>query len=119
MSTETQAPDLTPTDECRRCGKAWSAHKEAGILGRMCPNSSYERYAGKFWRGKLDLEYTDEPVCPYCGEQKSVADAEDWSLLDNDNIHSRTCGDCEREYDVETHVSYSFTTSKPDGDCDV
>ena len=54
---------------------------------------------------ELDLEFTDFPVCPFCGtEETDVAGIDDHG----DNLN---CGSCGKDYHVEVDVSVTYTTS--------
>ena len=49
-------------------------------------------------------------ICPYCG-YKNEGDCEDFEFY-NDGLYKFTCKDCEKTFNLETYISYSYTTSK-------
>lgn len=52
---------------------------------------------------------TDQPTCPYCGEEQGDA----WELRFNANDQTTTeCGHCGESYIVEREISVSYTTGK-------
>ena len=97
------------TDECAKCGRGRSSH--TGILNE-CPGREYSYYVKKYgYDGELDCERTSEPVCPHCGER----DGEWWdSGVKPDETERVMCHHCEKDYDCECIVDYSFTTTIPD-----
>ena len=60
----------------------------------------------------FDTAWTDNPVCPHCGDEE-----EDWSEYDGlrgDGSEIETdCGSCEKPFRITMSVSYSFFTEKP------
>jgi hypothetical protein len=52
--------------------------------------------------------------CPHCRHAWNVYEGDNYALLKEDT-HQVTCPECEREFEVETRVSYSFT-SRPSED---
>jgi uncharacterized Zn-finger protein len=66
----------------------------------------------------LELFRNKDPKCPHCGYVCRIADHEWWELYD-DGDHEVTCPSCDREFTVETCVSYSFSTNEQvrDDDC--
>lgn len=54
----------------------------------------------------IDCEYTDEIVCPYCGEEFT----DSWEFEpDMDTID---CYECGMEFKYERNVSVTYSTSK-------
>lgn len=52
-----------------------------------------------------DTQSTDEPICPWCGEEMST-----------DDLHqstTRRCCHCNNDVEVEVERSVSYTTAKP------
>lgn len=59
----------------------------------------------------IETELTDEPVCPWCGNE----DADWWELGDkiqDGNTVEVECDECGEPYDLEVVISYSFTSTK-------
>lgn len=56
------------------------------------------------------MEYTELPVCPYCGREGEDGQEVFWSPADGEE--EATCGECGEVYLVEVFVSYRYTTQK-------
>lgn len=96
-----------PPGECRNCGR--HQHLHVGIL-HECPGGR-GFYRAKFdGDGDLETEYTDVPVCPWCG--KIYVD-DDYEVYEEAH-HEVECGSCEKSFKVKTMVSYLFTTERAD-----
>lgn len=54
---------------------------------------------------EIDHEYTDEVVCPYCGEKAS----DSWEF-DDEGITE--CGWCERGFRYERHIEVTYCTER-------
>lgn len=52
-------------------------------------------------------QYTDEIVCPYCGDEK----ADSWESEDCDGTNEH-CGECGEEYHLNVHFEVTYTTHK-------
>ncbi len=52
-------------------------------------------------------EWTDEPVCPYCG----TVQRDSWELGDDDDGET-DCDLCEKPFSYSRHVSVNWTTRK-------
>lgn len=60
---------------------------------------------------KLDTEYTDQIVCPYCGE----VDRDSWeSTGAQDEQREMQCGSCGKNFIYTTHISVSYSSSQCD-----
>jgi len=97
---------------CAKCGKYRRAHD---IIGK-CPGNKYGYFQSKYDHdGKLEVEDTSDPVCPYCGEKEP-----EWWDFGAGNLNSDgdtiriTCRDCEKEFEIEINITYSFDTRKID-----
>ena len=58
---------------------------------------------------KHDTEYTDQPICPYCGHQ--VRDA--WEIGFGPTCEGETdieCCDCGREFTVSRRCTITYST---------
>lgn len=54
-----------------------------------------------------DTQYTDEPICPYCGHRHSAA--WEWQL-ENSQEEPRACESCGREFIVQMEVTVTYST---------
>ena len=59
---------------------------------------------------QIDLDYTDEPVCPHCGAE--MADAWEYQLLDGDS-EVVDCGRCGQQYKMTRNIDVTYSTAKP------
>lgn len=106
-------------DVCISCGinrKDLDEAPWATIGGFICKRCEENRINDKIEKFQKDNEGEDEffddvIICPYCGE-KHEADGED-SAFYSDGDHKFRCADCQNEFDVNTYVSFSYTTSLP------
>lgn len=58
---------------------------------------------------EIDHEYTDNPVCPYCG----YVCGDTWELdFGTSEETTVTCCECERDYIVSAHFSVNYSTRK-------
>ena len=60
---------------------------------------------------EYDTECTDEPVCPWCGEEQADA----WELFSasSSDCEETACDTCGRDILITQRVSVSYTTRKP------
>ena len=59
----------------------------------------------------IDHEWTDIPVCPWCGFRDD--DWWDGTSMDKDgDTEVQRCGNCERDYEVSMSISPDFNTKK-------
>ena len=70
---------------------------------------------------KIDHEYTDEVVCPYCGEAIDNSDADetfgdDWGDGAETDFE---CGDCGRKFSAQMNVSVAYMTKKIEQESEV
>lgn len=94
---------------CAHCGLTRGAHTD--ILKR-CPGREYSYFDAKFQDdGTIDAQAKDCPVCPHCGERDH--DYWDGGYKPEETVRV-TCDECERDYDCECIVEYSFTSTIPD-----
>lgn len=56
-----------------------------------------------------ELHHDREVRCPKCGHHWGVGDGEDYELYAED-AHPVTCGECNYDFEVVTHVSYTFVS---------
>lgn len=59
---------------------------------------------------KNDTEYTNEIVCPYCGNTFD----DSWEIAGNSDgdISETDCGHCGKPFEFETHIRITYTTRK-------
>ncbi len=57
----------------------------------------------------FDTDYTRKPVCPHCGY--IMRDTTDLDSDDEETCEIE-CGDCEKPYEVTTHVRVTYSTLK-------
>ena len=63
--------------------------------------------------GSIDTEYQDFPRCPHCGHDHM--DVCDWfnDTFDRDGHTTEAeCDRCGKQFEVELHLSYNFTSQK-------
>lgn len=97
-------------NKCRKCGRMFSEH--AGVF-RSCPGREFQSFESAFESdGQLKTEFTNNPVCPYCGDE--VEDWNEYPSCTNASGGRFDCPKCGKKYDVEVQVEYSFTTRRPD-----
>lgn len=58
----------------------------------------------------MGYEYTELPICPYCGREGEDDQEDDYPPLDKED--QWVCGECGEVYLVEVFVSYRYTTRK-------
>lgn len=57
----------------------------------------------------MDTEYTKRIICPYCGYE----DHDSWEFLsEGPEYGTWTCSDCGKDFYVEVHTTYLFTTTE-------
>ena len=54
----------------------------------------------------IDCRFTDEVVCPYCGQKFS----DSWELDDSDD--EMYCDECEKDFAFERHVIVTYSSYK-------
>jgi len=58
---------------------------------------------------KIDTDYTDGIVCPYCGH---VERNDLYEYFGNSDEATLDCGECGEEFTAWRHVSISYSTDK-------
>jgi transposase-like protein len=58
------------------------------------------------------FEYEDEILCPYCGE---VYEDDEYQFYE-EGEHEVECYHCEKTFNLNTHVTYSYSTNIIDED---
>lgn len=61
---------------------------------------------------EFDCDYTDEPVCPYCGEEQS----DFWEMMDDDGLVD--CQECEKEFRYVRITEVHYCTEKKEAKAD-
>lgn len=59
-------------------------------------------------RKEIDHEYTDEIVCPFCGNEFS----DSFEYGEGEDIGLIECGECEKEFYATRNISVSYSTKK-------
>lgn len=107
-------------ENCMTCGTPRAELKEIA-WGRYIYNKSYiqckpcrqkeiDTQIECFQNSDPDTEFTDDIVCPYCGEEHDQ-DGES-SAFYNDGEHDFDCSNCHNSFKVETMISFNYTTTK-------
>lgn len=60
----------------------------------------------------IDCDNTDEPICPYCGEEFPVCEDWGWNALNQADTECPACGNT---YRVTAEYSVTYTTEKKEG----
>lgn len=60
----------------------------------------------------IDFSFNKDPRCPHCGEPYCIQDEQAWRLYNDDDHHDVDCPNCELEFKVITHISYTFSTDE-------
>lgn len=63
--------------------------------------------------GSLEFWENDNPKCPHCGYVCDISDNEWWRMYE-EGEHEAECPSCDKEFLVETRVSFSFSTDQQD-----
>jgi len=61
---------------------------------------------------KFDIKNTENIICPFCGYENT-----DWFELAADSdgdIELVSCPKCCKEFEYETHITFSFTSHLPE-----
>lgn len=63
----------------------------------------------------FDYSLNDDPICPYCDE---IIDISKWDLiyLYDDDKHLVECPYCDKTFQVDSSITWHFTSSIPDED---
>jgi len=61
----------------------------------------------------LEFFANEQPKCPHCGASHDISQSGTYRLYE-EGEHELTCGDCDRDFKVQTRVSYSFSTDEQD-----
>lgn len=63
---------------------------------------------------EIDHEYTNEAVCPWCGNEVG----ESWEF--GDYVDDYECDDCGKHFNISrnTEITYCTSRNKCEGDCD-
>lgn len=99
----------------------WKAYRAARIAnGEICtscggfiiwnkgyPDTCYD--CKQMVKDLGEVSHEDYIRCPRCRNQVNIAYEEDYSLY-QDGEHKVTCSECDYEYEITTHISFSFTS---------
>ena len=56
------------------------------------------------------LYSNDLPVCPHCNKMFEPEDVWDMGMDRDEEVEDFECGSCEKEFKVQLHVKYTYTT---------
>jgi hypothetical protein len=59
---------------------------------------------------RWDYIHNEHPRCPHCDHWCNVIENEWWELFDDNGDRNVTCPSCEKEFIVEVHCKYTFST---------
>lgn len=108
-------------DNCKRCLKhrnelnetPWGTKLEDGTWGiicKPCREIEINEKIQAFQESEQETDFEDNVICPYCG---GVNEANGESeVFYNEGYHEYDCGDCGNKFEVETMISYYYTTRK-------
>src|SRR5512141_2687507 len=101
-----RAARLQAGEECIRCGDF--------IFPPMLPSSYPAKLGPRLCYSCKEMDTSAEEVdsedyirCPYCSHRMSVHDGDSYDLFE-DGHHDVSCGECGKDFEVKTSVSYSF-----------
>lgn len=57
---------------------------------------------------EIDHEYTDNPVCPYCGREY----VDDEGYFTNEEGFEEECDECGKKFYISANISVSYTSKK-------
>lgn len=86
--------------------------KRGGFICKPCEQKRIQEKIKTFQDENAceDEFYDDDIICPFCGE-KHECDGEDGAFY-SEGDHKFSCADCDNVFNVNTYISYSYTTSK-------
>ncbi len=65
---------------------------------------------------EVDTGSSDYVICPYCGEGlETCYGYEDFPEIYEEGEHTITCPECDKDFVLETSVSYYYETHKKEG----
>lgn len=83
--------------------EAMSENEDEGYLKALRESGGNYRFFGN----KL-------PICPHCATEYDISRHDHYELYNDDDSHEATCGECNREFRIVTHISYAFSTDEQD-----
>jgi len=95
ISCGTKRKDLTETP--------WGVRIGSFLCSPCEKREKAERIAERIAKG-FETDYEDDVVCPHCGYKHG----DSWEMQDG----KHDCPECEKPFDLERHVSVTFSTSK-------
>lgn len=96
---------------CERCGKPFNAYLYETMCYKCCVEKNLEDVKESILSGETtSTDCEDEVICPWCGEVIE-GDCETREFYE-DGTHVFTCPECEKEFTLETSVSYSYSTER-------
>ena len=100
---------MSETRLCERCGKPFKAYFYERYCTACNVLAEKEENIRKAQDGE-DIDCTEYPVCPWCGEELGI-DEED-SAFYEDGDHMMTCPDCQKVFRLDTSVHITYGTSR-------
>lgn len=97
-----EADEVSKGNRCKTCGTYI-------IHAFSTPKGPKECYSCKTLEGSDDEVTHDRYVrCPRCGLKDDAADWWESGIYDDNDTTSIYCNECEYEYEVTTHIIYSY-----------
>lgn len=113
--TEEKCMDCkTPVSELSE--PPWGRYINGAFLSQCkpCKDKEIEAKIKEFQELETETEYEGEVICPYCGHMHE-RDFETSEMF-TDGEHDFTCYYCRNDFELETSVSYTYSTYKKDID---
>lgn len=105
----------------------WQAYRKAQIdAGEKCYRcGTYTLFGEKYRHLCQDCKALDDNPneirhssyirCPHCGHYENIWDMEYYDYL-TEGIHEYNCENCEKEYDFQTYIEFTFESQKRAGE---
>lgn len=104
---------------CKQCGKEKSMMSWEDTCFSCSKQNELERIQADIKSGEdINIISSDYVICPYCGHaHETCFGYEDFPEIYEEGSHEIMCDECEKEFQLETTVSYSWETRKVDKKC--
>lgn len=89
---------------------SWNEHGDSAILCKDCDIELKQELKDAFAESGKDTTYQGEMLCPVCGTEQSSDDAP--RAFYEDGCHDYTCDYCGEDFEVNTSISYTYSTYK-------
>lgn len=105
------------TKICERCGKNKLMLSWESLCYECQKKVEFEKIQANILEATDDEEVdtfsSDYVICPYCGEAMDTCYGyEDFPELYEEGDHLVTCPNCDKEFVLETSISYYYETHK-------